>query len=397
MSHPMGLQVSKDANMNNSHAFRVNQTYHTDEDKFVTIEERLQEMYTKDPMLPAMLQGLAQGMVAALGYESYQDLIKDMVGMGVIQYVSVSEVDINDTMQRWPDRENLLNIVGEFDPSYVNRIRTYCDSHRKDGQVSRQVAWDGQHTALGLYVIAVLGFGCDPADVLVPVDQYPGDDRAAIRRRFVEFNSGKTSKKLDNIDLYKQYVAGMRHDNVEDFWNVRCFTMQTYFEKYGYYATDEKFGDERNAGAWSRMTEVFNRNFPVEIFERVMYYHSITNNDKPFVALEIDNMSVFIRQCMNDGIRVTDEYLDAMAAIMARVTGNTWAVGSRKHRMVQDAYQTHIDKEKAAGRLVKGQTYRCNQTKVAPDWMRQVLAANGFEYELPCFPETYAFEPELLV
>lgn len=396
MSHPMGLQVSKDINMNNNYASRVNQTYHTDEDKFVTIEERLQEMYTKDPLLPAMLQGLAAGMVAALGYESYQDLIKDMVGMGVIQYTPVTEVDINDTMQRWPDRENLLNIVGEFDPSYVNRIRTYCDSHRKDGQVTRQVAWDGQHTALGLYVIAVLGFGCDPADVVVPVDEYPGDDRAAIRRRFVEFNSGKTSKKLDNIDLYKQYVAGMRHDNVEDFWNVRCFTMQTYFEKYGYYATDEKFGDEKNAGAWSRMTEVFNRNFPVEIFERVMYYHSITNNDKPFVALEIDNMSVFIRQCMNDGIRVTDEYLNDMAKIMARVTENTWAVGSRKHRMVQEAYQTHIDKEKAAGRLIKGQTYRCNQTKVAPDWIRQMLAANGFKHELPCFPETYAFIPETL-
>lgn len=397
MSHPMGLQVSKDINMNNNYASRVNQTYHTDEDKFVTIEERLQEMYTKDPLLPAMLQGLAAGMVAALGYESYQDLIKDMVGMGVIQYTPVTEVDINDTMQRWPDRENLLNIVGEFDPSYVNRIRTYCDSHRKDGQVTRQVAWDGQHTALGLYVIAVLGFGCDPADVVVPVDEYPGDDRAAIRRRFVEFNSGKTSKKLDNIDLYKQYVAGMRHDNVEDFWNVRCFTMQTYFEKYGYYATDEKFGDEKNAGAWSRMTEVFNRNFPVEVFERVMYYHSVSNADKPFVSLEIMNMTHFVRQCMNDGIRVTDEYLDEMSKIMSRVTENTWAVGSQKHRMVQEAYQSHIEKEKAAGRLIKGKTYRCNQEKVGPDWIRQMLAANGFTQELPTFDETYAFDPETLV
>jgi hypothetical protein len=396
MASPMGLKIINNTSQL-SYAARVNQTYHSDEDKFVTVADRLQEMYAKDPELFNLLKSLAKGMVAALGYESYQDLIKDMVGMGEIQYAPVTVVDINDTMQRWPDCGNLLDIVGEFDPSYINRIRTYLDSHRKDKKVNRHVAWDGQHTVLALYVIAVLGFGCDPEDVLVPVDQYPGDDRAAIRRRFVEFNSGKTSKKLDNIDLYKQYVAGMFHDRIEDFWNVRCYTMQKYFEQYGYYATDEKFGDEKNAGAWSRMTEVFNRNFPVEIFERVMYYHSITNNDKPFVALEIDNMSVFIRQCLNDGIDVTDQYLDDIAKIMSRVTENTWAVDSRKHRMVQRAYQSHVEKEKKAGRLVQGQTYRCNQTKVAPEWIKQTLAANGFKHTLPCFPETYAFDPETLV
>jgi hypothetical protein len=374
------------------YANRINESYHSDEDKFVTIGERLQELYQKDPILPTMFESLAQGMVAAMGYETYSDMIQDMVGMGKIEYYSSIVLDINDTMQRWPDRENLLNIVGEFDPSYVNRIRTYRDSHRKDGLIDRQVAWDGQHTAIALWIIGTFGFGADPEDILIPVDEYPGDDRAAIRRRFVEFNSGKTSKQLDNIDLYKQYVAGMRHDNCEDFWNIRCFTMQSYFEKYSYFATDEKFGDEKNAGAWSRMTEVFNRNFPVEIFERVMYYHSITNADKPFVSLEIDNMSVFIRQCLNDGIQITDDYLNAIAKIMSRVTENTWVVGSKKHKLVQDAYQTYVDAEKAAGRLIDGKTYRCNQTKVAPPWIARVLAQNNFEFDLPSFAESYNFK-----
>lgn len=396
MSQPMGFTVNQ-MNKNNSYANRINQTYHSDADKFVSLQERIDDMCQRDPELRMLLEMTAQGMVSAMGYESYMDMVKDMVGMGAIEYYKSTVVDINDTMQRWPDQENLLNIVAEFDPSYVNRIRTYRDSHRKDGEVDRQVAWDGQHTALALYIIGVYGFGMDPEDVIVPIDEYPGDDRAAIRRRFVEFNSGKTSKKLDNIDLYKQYVAGMRHDQIEDFWNLRCYTVQQYFEQYGFYATDDKFGDSHRAGAWSRMTEVFNRNFPVEVFERVMYYHSISNADKPFVALEIDNMSVFVRQCMNDGIRVTNEYLDEMAKILDRVTDNTWAKGSRKHEKVIAAYKTHVEKEVAAGRMAKGKTYRCNQTKVGPDWIRQMLAANGFTQELPMFDETYAFDKETLV
>jgi len=379
-----------------SYQDRINDLYHSDEDKFISIPERLDEMCQRDPELLPMLKSLAQGMVAALGYDTYEAMTRDMVGMGIKEFYKILDVEINDTMQRWPDHENLLNIVGGFDPTYVNRVRTYRDSHRKDGRFDMQVAWDGQHTALAIYVIGVYGFGLDAKDVTLPIDEYPGDDRSAIRKRFIEFNSGKTSKKLDNIDLYKQYVAGMRHDNVQDFWNQRCYTMQTYFEKYHFFATDEKFGDEKRAGAWSRMTEVFNRNFPVEVFERVMYYHSITNNDQPFIALEIDNMSVFVRQCMNDGIKVTDEYLQEIARIMSRVTQNTWAVGSIKHRKVQDAYQSYVDREKAAGRLNPGQTYRCNQTKVAPDWIKQVLAKHGFKFTLPSFPEHYEFDQETL-
>lgn len=394
MAHPMGFTFATTAE--NSYATRINDTYHSDADKFVTLKERLEEMYLKDPELVELFKMAAQGMVSAMGYETYQEMTADMVGMGKIEYYKSTVMDINDTMQRWPDQENLLNIVAQFDPSYVNRIRTYRDTHRKDKKVKRQVAWDGQHTALALYIIGTLGFGIDPADITVPVDEYPGDDRAAIRRRFVEFNSGKTSKKLDNIDLYKQYVAGMRHDNIDEFWNLRCYTVQNYFEQYGFFATDDKFGDSQRSGAWSRMTEVFNRNFPTEVFERVMYYHSITNADKPFVALEIDNMSVFVRQCMNDGIVVTNEYMDEMAKIMDRVTDNTWAKGSRKHEKVIAAYKTHVDKEVSAGRLVKGKTYRCNQTKVGPDWIRQMLKANGFTQELPTFDETYAFDKETL-
>lgn len=394
MAQPMGFTVN--ATAENSYATRINDTYHSDADKFVSLKERLEEMYLKDPELVELFQMAAQGMVSAMGYETYQEMTADMVGMGKIEYYKSTTVDINDTMQRWPDQENLLNIVAQFDPSYVNRIRTYCDTQRKDKKVKRQVAWDGQHTALALYIIGTLGFGISPDEITVPVDEYPGDDRAAIRRRFVEFNSGKTSKKLDNIDLYKQYVAGMRHDNIDEFWNLRCYTVQNYFEQYGFFATDDKFGDSQRAGAWSRMTEVFNRNFPTEVFERVMYYHSITNADKPFVALEIDNMSVFVRQCMNDGITVTNGYLDEMAKIMDRVTDNTWAKGSRKHEKVIAAYKTHVDKEVAAGRLVKGKTYRCNQTKVGPDWIRQMLKANGFSQTLPTFDETYAFDTDTL-
>jgi hypothetical protein len=392
MTQPTGFTFA--TKTENSYASQINATYHTDEDLFVTVDQRLQELYAKDSDLEMLFRSLAQGMVAAMGYETYDDMIKDIVGMGEIQYVPVTNIDINDTMQRWPDRENLIDIISEFNPDFVNRIRTYLDTKRKDGNVSRHVAWDGQHTGLALYIIGVYGFGVMPELVTVPVDQYPGDDRAAIRRRFVEFNSGRTSKKLEAIDLFKQYVAGFRHDGLTEFWNQRCVKLQEYFEKYGCYATSEKFGDDKRAGAWSRMTEVMNRNFPVEIFERVMYYHSVTNSDKPFVALEIDNLSHFVRQCMNDGIVVTDAYLNEVASIMSKLTQNTWAVGSVKHRKVQDAYQNHVEIEKQAGRMLPGKTYRCNQTFVGPVWITAALKQAGFTQQLPVFEDSYTFTAE---
>ena len=392
MTQPTGFTFA--TKTENSYASQINATYHTDEDLFVTVDQRLQELYAKDSDLEMLFRSLAQGMVAAMGYETYDDMIKDIVGMGEIQYVPVTNIDINDTMQRWPDRENLIDIISEFNPDFVNRIRTYLDTKRKDGNVSRHVAWDGQHTGLALYIIGVYGFGVIPELVTVPVDQYPGDDRAAIRRRFVEFNSGRTSKKLEAIDLFKQYVAGFRHDGLTEFWNQRCVKLQEYFEKYGCYATSEKFGDDKRAGAWSRMTEVMNRNFPVEIFERVMYYHSVTNSDKPFVALEIDNLSHFVRQCMNDGIVVTDAYLNEVASIMSKLTQNTWAVGSVKHRKVQDAYQNHVEIEKQAGRMLPGKTYRCNQTFVGPVWITAALKQAGFTQQLPVFEDSYTFTTE---
>jgi len=380
-----------------SYAAQINQTYHTDEDLFVTVDQRLQELYAKDSDLETLFRSLAKGMVSAMGYETYNDMVKDIVGMGEIQYVPVTNIDINDTMQRWPDRENLIDIVSEFNPDFVNRIRTYLDTKRKDGETTRHVAWDGQHTAIALYIIGVYGFGVMPELVTVPVDQYPGDDRAAIRRRFVEFNSGRTSKKLEAIDLYKQYVAGFRHDGLTDFWNQRCVKLQEYFENYGFFATSDKFGDEQRPGAWSRMTEVMNRNFPVEVFERVMYFHSVSNSTNPFIALEIDNMSHFVRQCMNDGIVVTDEYLDEMAKLLAIITGNTWAVGSVKHRKVQTAYQNHVAIEQAAERMTPGKTYRCNQTIVGPVWIAKALANAGFSQKLPVFDEQFNFTSEDLV
>ena len=392
MTQPTGFTFA--TKTENSYASQINATYHTDEDLFVTVDQRLQELYAKDSDLEMLFRSLAQGMVAAMGYETYDDMIKDIVGMGEIQYVPVTNIDINDTMQRWPDRENLIDIISEFNPDFVNRIRTYLDTKRKDGNVLRHVAWDGQHAGLALYIIGVYGFGVMPELVTVPVDQYPGDDRAAIRRRFVEFNSGRTSKKLEAIDLFKQYVAGFRHDGLTEFWNQRCVKLQEYFEKYGCYATSEKFGDDKRAGAWSRMTEVMNRNFPVEIFERVMYYHSVTNSDKPFVALEIDNLSHFVRQCMNDGIVVTDAYLNEVASIMSKLTQNTWAVGSVKHRKVQDAYQNHVEIEKQAGRMLPGKTYRCNQTFVGPVWITAALKQAGFTQQLPVFEDSYTFTAE---
>jgi len=383
---------------NTSYATKQNDRYKTAIDEYVSISERINEIYDDAPEFQELFTEFAEEFVANWDeFATYEDMCKAMVGMGVKEYLPITEIDVNHTMQRNPDPEWLLDILSKFDPILVNRVRTYQDPFREDGGETRYNAWDGQHTTLTLYIIAVYGYKMDPADVMVPIDVYPGHDRAAIRRQFVYYNSGEGVKQLDKIDMFKQYVYGYTNDNSREFWNERCYEIQQIAERYDMFLTDEKFGDDSYPGAVSRMIEIMNRNFPLECIERAFYYHSLANPTLPVAPLEIDNMSIFFRKAMQQGIDLTDEYVQEIVEVMETVTGNTWKVGSRKHEMVKKAYVNWFKMAKKSGIILSDKTPRCNQTLVGPTWIQQMLKVNGFTEQLPTFDDPWTFDEKDLV
>jgi hypothetical protein len=378
--------------INQSYAARANAEYQTDIDKYVSIAERLDELYARSPTFKDMLIGLAKEFVTNWPqFPTYADLCDAMVGMGDKTYLPINCIDINHTMQRNPDPEWAVRILNTFDPILVNRIRTYQDPCRTDGGKDRFNAWDGQHTSLILYLIAVYGYGMDPADVMVPVDVYPGHNRAKIRHQFVYYNSGNGSKKLANIDMFKQYVYGYTNDGGRTPMNERCYQIQQSAEKYDMFLTDEKFGDHTYPGAVSRLTEIMNTNYPVECIEHVFFYHSITSANHPVYSLEALNMADFFRKAIAQGAVVDEAYVRELAHVMGLVTGNTWKKGSIKYEKVRIAFNNWIKKGTEAGLILTTKKPRCNQEPVGPPWITQMLAVNGFTKQLPKFDDPWVF------
>lgn len=380
--------------VDNAYAQHQNSRYDCDIDEYVTVEQRLQDLIDSDPTdtFQELFVELAQEFRDRYPqYATYNDMIKDMVGQGVEGYRKIVDTDINITMQRLADRDWLVRILGTFDPILVNPVRVYCDPERTDGGTGRFVAWDGQHTSLILYMVAVYGFGVDPQEVTIPTSLYPGSNRAAIRRQFMYYNAGLGSKPLDAIDLFMQYVYGYNNDGSREDMNVRCHQIQKLCEKYGLFLTNEKFGDQDKPGAVVRLSEIMNRNYSVEVIESVFYYHAITKPNKPIPALEMDNLCHYFKACEEQGIVVDSNYIGRMAEVLSLVTNNTWDKGSIKHNKVKTAYENWFKEAKRNGFIQSDKAPRCNQTEIGPIWLSQSLKFNQLNHPVPFFPQDMKF------
>jgi hypothetical protein len=378
-----------------TYAQTQNKKYESVIDDYVNIPDRVNALIAKRPELLAIFKELAQEFLDRFPFKTYDEMTKSMVGLGKQGYEPILDTDINITMQRDADSDWLAKLMGNFDPILVNAIRAYRDPARTDGGASRLIAWDGQHTVILLYLIAVYGFGCDPKDVKVPVSEYPGHDRASIRRQFVYYNSGMGSKKLGAIDMYMQYVYGYNHDGAREEMHIRCHEIQALAEKYGLFLTDEeKFGNQNEDGAVSRLSEIMSDSYSVAVIDKVFYYHTAAKKKeskaRPMYALEMDNLSHYFKACEDQSIMIDYAYIDGMVDVLSKVTDNTWHVGSKKHKMVITAYGNWFKAAQAKGTILSDEKPRCNQTEVAPVWLCQVLVRHA-KATVPTFTQSFKF------
>jgi hypothetical protein len=377
-----------------TYAQTQNKKYESVIDDYVNVPERINALSAKRPDLLAIFKEFAQEFLERFPFKTYEEMTKSMVGLGKQGYENILDLDINVTMQRDLDGDWLVTLMGTFDPILVNAVRAYRDPDRTDGGKARLIAWDGQHTTMLLYLIAVYGFGYEPKDVKVPVSEYPGHDRASIRRQFVYYNSGAGSKKLDAIDLFMQYVYGYNHDGDRGEMHIRCHEIQALAEKYGMFLTDEKFGDQNEDGAVSRLSEIMNKNYSVAVIDKVFYYHTVSkkkeSKSRPMYALEIDNLAHYFKACEDQSIMIDYAYIDGMVAVLSKVTDNTWHVGSKKHKMVITAYGNWFKAAQSKGTILSSEKPRCNQTEVAPVWLSQVLVRHA-KASVPTFTQSFKF------
>lgn len=323
----------------------VNQKYASNTSVFVSPEQRINDYLGSVP-------GSKTELVAAISNfkQRNPNLNANTVQLPIAHMVRLSDILIDDTMNRPLDWRHLMGIIEEFDPVLVDGVRVYEDANMP----GKLVAWDGQHTTLALYILFCMVFGKRPEDVMIPVTINRSHLKSAIRKTFIKHNSstkkGGIKLELSPLDLYSQEVFGVRIDKSTDPNWIVSEQKQTYLENAELYLIDKNnYGSLVGDGAITRPSDIINEDpfiveqfaiywthrcqvklssvvEPKEIVIICQLLHAFKNANVTLTATDFANMVALFNKCFKIEFK-------AKAAIYDRlnVAFNNWYKKTYKH------------------------------------------------------------------
>ena len=226
--------------------------------------------------------------------------------------ICLGDVVIDTTMQREPNLKWVLHIVSNFRAYMAQPIQGF----HINGKIG---AWDSQHTALALMLIAEHACGIDINDARVPANIYDISSRADLRQMFISLNTtvGKNAgkKPLDIIDIFQQMVYGVEVDKSTDPDWVDAWQKQQHIANAGMFVTAEKFGDTDQIGAISRLNEL--NDASVEVVRQFCVYGAfiVASQQRAINSKEIPIIIEFLNMCEQNQIHYTDADIEEMAAL----------------------------------------------------------------------------------
>ena len=254
----------------------------------------------------------------------------------------LSDIIIDVTMQRQLNVSWVIDIVRNFKPWQAMPIQVYTPTHDieelRPGEL--YASWDGQHTAMAFYVIAVMIMKLDPKDVWVPVAIYDVGSKAEIRANFIHGNTEAGQKLLDPIDVATQMIYGVRVDGaVDPLWR-QVEEKQTYLENAGLFLTDEKFGDDNEVGAITRVKDITSPKVPVDVVRQFATYAKTIIGLQPRAinTKEAPILLGFFQMAHTDGIVYTDEEVESLAMLCYNLFGADFDSKGRFWNMLERAY-----------------------------------------------------------
>lgn len=294
----------------------------------------------------------------------------------------LSQIEIDITMQRLLNLEHVLDKFENFKVSKVDAIRVYADPERP----GKYIAWDGQHTAILLYVVAVLVFETSPADFEIPIVISDVSNKAEIRDNFIGYN-GEDKLMLDLIDIFQQKIHGVRADgSTKPSW-VEAELKQQMLEKHKLFVTADKFDNTHEVGAISRLNEI-DKASP-KVVEQFGIYWSAIRKQRAVDAKEIVMMFTWLMLAELQNIKVDTDYLLDLADMNLSLfdanfspTGAFWAKcetayenwhENRYHGWV-DAPEPAMQKQPSHGLPFFNAQIKKSLTRTVPEY----FANNGF-------------------
>jgi hypothetical protein len=320
------------------HADIVNEQYNHRESNFVSLQTRITEAFNLAPKFEAQLEAVVEEFK-----RRNKDAWSSFSEMALVQAIPVdfSKILIDSTMQRPVNMRHVLKILNYFSQTMVMPIQVY-----KEGD--NYIAWDGQHTSIALYLILTKVFGELQANTMIPVNIYPVKQKLEIRRNFILLN-GDAKEKLDFIDTYRQMVYGAIIDNSDDpIWQDTA-KINDLLKDAGLFATHEKFGDDREPGAFTLLADtIMNKKLEkrkdVDVTRMFAKYWVYINEERPVQAKEARMLYEYFDACFKDGVKVDDKYLLDFALFCKEYFEANWSETGSFWSKAKLSYETWYKK-----------------------------------------------------
>jgi hypothetical protein len=309
----------------------------------VTIDERISLLLgiLDDSKQEQIRKGLKTSMNVFKRNHRKEDFLKEPmkftehgVWMPEAMYAKMSDIKIDETMQRFVYWDSIRKILENYKSSECICIKVYRD---KNGEL---LCWDGQHTLIALYYICVVILGLKMNEIDIPIMVSPGTDRADIRRASLGENGGN---KVPFIGYDKYCFANsiVELDKSTDPEYLEINDKKNNLASYGMFLSDARMNSNHIAGALTRSNEIMDPAFHPNITEYfAQWCYHINGCNRPFGGTEVDLMYKYFDKCVNSGIEVTEEYVMDVAEVCKGINGKDFSADLFLERM-----QTSLERD----------------------------------------------------
>jgi hypothetical protein len=262
------------------------------------------------------------------------------------QTARLSDILIDETMQRQLNITWVLEIISNWRAWQAMPVQVYTVGSDASPELAYlgndclYASWDGQHTAMAFYIIAVMILGLDPREVEIPVVIYDVNTKAEIRNNFIESNTESGKKLLDKIDIFQQMVYGVRVDGaVYPEW-LEVEKKQQYLEAADLFLTDKKFGDSEQVGAISRVQDIVDHKISPEIVRKFCVYAKTVIGLEPRAinTKEAPIILGFLKMAASDDINYTDDEILSLAMLCNDLFGADFDEAGAYWAQLETAY-----------------------------------------------------------
>jgi hypothetical protein len=313
------------------------------------------------------------------------------------QSCKLSDVRIDDTMNRPLDWEHVRKIVKNFCPTRVMPVNVYKDANAAGGKV----AWDGQHTSVVLYVLGVLIFGQPIGNISVPINISKATSKEEIRINFIELN-GEAKLPLSPLDLFEQKIYGHLVDksNRPD-WELAANKFRV-LEEANIFLTSDAYRDQDQNGAITHVASIINNDLDiVQKFATYWKFRSQLENRR-VESKELIHMIYMFNHAKSAGIDWSEGDIESITNIFwncfsCEFTGTQhlnvfWKKLANSYGIWYDKVYGKVD-EDYRPTFMKMTTSGVHQETFGLKFMLAQLAFSGFKGKLPDYEHPAGYKP----